>query len=311
MIYHLFKIPKDMNMTQEEKLYHTITVRNRTLGPKRGTTVSPHLDVEITPMNQAMLSLKPSDVNMYRVLQQSTCKSDVQRKVAKRTLTALGGASGMCRVLNGPEELKKLKAHLRFAQSIEDVRAAEKQLKQQTAEAKKRKKELANKKKEERAVAREKKLKVNFDKAMEKLGLERGDPVYYRHMKDLTGPQLKAIAYFQCGKTLTGKVAELREELETLLPVDPDHNNDSDDLSDDGVPPYPTQDEMFEDPDDLSSSSEETTASEMIDFEHLYIGDIVEVYWKGENEWFEGVITDVDAVDKQFEVLYRSDSKKL
>lgn len=312
MIYHLFKIPKDMNMTQEEKLQHAITVRNRTLGPKRGTTVSPHLDVEITSMNQAMLSLKPSDVNMYRVLQQSTCKSDVQRKVAKRTLTALGGASGMCGVLNGPEELKKLKSHLRFAQSIEEVRAAEKQLKQQTAEAKKRKKELAKKKKEERAVARERKLKRSFDKAMEKLGLQRGDPLYRRHMQDLTGPQLKAIAYFQCGKILTGKVADIREELETLIPVDPDHNSDTDDLPDDGVPEYPTQDEVYEDPDDLSSSSEETTATtEIIDFEHLYIGDIVEVYWKGDDKWYEGVITDVDAVDKQFEVLYRSDSKKL
>lgn len=35
------------------------------------------------------------------------------------------------------------------------------------------------------------------------------------------------------------------------------------------------------------------------------------MYWEGENKWFEGTITDVDAVDRQFEVFYKSDSKKL
>ena len=49
----------------------------------------------------------------------------------------------------------------------------------------------------------------------------------------------------------------------------------------------------------------------MIEFENLYIGDIVEVYWKGEDQWYEGSITDVDAVDRQFEVFYKTDSKKL
>ena len=87
-------------------------------------------------MNQALLELKPEDVNMYNVLQQSTCKSSMRRKVAKRTLTALGGASGMARVLNGPDELRELKANLQFAQSIEEVRAVEKKLKQQAAEKK-------------------------------------------------------------------------------------------------------------------------------------------------------------------------------
>ena len=95
-----------MTLTPFEKLEHAITVRNRTLGPAAATTVSPYLDVEVTPMNQALLELKPEDVNMYNVLQQSTCKSGSRRKIAKRTLTALGGASGMCRILNGPEQLK-------------------------------------------------------------------------------------------------------------------------------------------------------------------------------------------------------------
>ena len=60
----------------------------------------------------------------------------------------------------------------------------------------------------------------------------------------------------------------------------------------------------------LGHSSEETTASEIIEFENLYIGDIVEVYWEGENKWFEGHITNVDAVDRLFEVFYKIDSEK-
>ena len=71
MIYHLFKVPKDFGLTPTEKLEHAITVRNRTLGPKAGTTVSPYLDVEISSTNQSLLQLKPEDVNMYRVLQES------------------------------------------------------------------------------------------------------------------------------------------------------------------------------------------------------------------------------------------------
>ena len=50
-----------------------------------------------------------------------------------------------------------------------------------------------------------------MDSAMEKLGLQPKDTVYRRHTQDLTGPQLKAVAHFECGKTLTGKVADIRE----------------------------------------------------------------------------------------------------
>ena len=118
MIYHLYKVPEGIDMTREEKLQHAITVRNRTLGPVAATTVSPYLDVEVTPMNQSLLELKPEDVNMYNVLQQSTCKSTMRRKVAKRTLTALGTASGLCGILNGPEQLRKLKVLLSFTPAL-------------------------------------------------------------------------------------------------------------------------------------------------------------------------------------------------
>lgn len=76
MIYHLWnaKIPGATNL---ERFYHAVTVRNRTLGPKAGTEVSPHLDVEVSTDNVKMLRLTPDDVNMYQVLQQSTCKGGV------------------------------------------------------------------------------------------------------------------------------------------------------------------------------------------------------------------------------------------
>ena len=56
--------------------------------------------------------------------------------------------------------------------------------------------------------------------------------------------------------------------METLLPVDPTYDQEAEEL---GIPQYPTQDEVFEEP--SSSSSEE--AGEPIEFENLYIGDIV------------------------------------
>ena len=75
------------------------------------------------------------------------------------------------------------------------------------------------------------------------------------------------------------------------------------------APAYPTQDEVYSD--NQSSSDEETTSSEILKFNDLRIGDIVEVYWEGEHEWFEGEIKDVDSDDEQFEVCYKSDDQTL
>ena len=108
---------------------------------------------------------------------------------------------------------------------------------------------------------------------MTKIGLPSGATVYRRHVADLTGPQLKAIAFIHMRKKLTGSVKDIRKAMEELLPVDPDYDAEAVAL---GVPEYPTQDEVLSDPD---SSSEETTSSDLIDFDNLFIGDIVEVYW--------------------------------
>ena len=143
-------------------------------------------------------------------------------------------------------------------------------------------------------------LEMVYDRSLVKLGLQPDDTVYRKHIKDLTGPELKAVAFYQVGETLTGNVADTRRDMQTLLPIDM-------------APEYPTQDEVFTSCTEPESdtSSEETTMSDYIEFEHLYIGDIVEVYWSGENQWYEGHITDVDSVDRQFEVFYKSDSQKL
>ena len=85
-------------MTPDEKFDHMVKVRNRTFGPAAATTISPHLDVHVSADNKRFLDLTADDLNMYSVLQQSTCKHGLRRKVAKRALTALGSVSGVCRL---------------------------------------------------------------------------------------------------------------------------------------------------------------------------------------------------------------------
>ena len=79
------------------------------------------------------------------------------------------------------------------------------------------------------------------------------------------------------GKTLTGSVDDIHKQLEELLTVVPHHDQVR---ADEGVSDYPTQYELFS---DTESSSEEITVSDLIEFENLYLDDIVEVYWKGEH----------------------------
>ena len=125
MLYHLFN-PNVPNMTPEQKFQHAIIVRNRTLGPVKATTVSPHLDVAISPDNQKFLSLSPDDVNMHRVLQESTCRNGTRRRVAKRSLNALGGVSGIAGFVNNEQQRKEIQLNLQFAESLEAIKTAEK-----------------------------------------------------------------------------------------------------------------------------------------------------------------------------------------
>ena len=209
MIYHVFN-PKVPHWTPEQKFQHAIKVRNRTMGPIKGTTVSPHLDVAVTADNERFLRLTPDDINMYRLLQESSCTSSKRRKVAKRSLNALGGVSGLCGFVNDEPKLKEIELNLKFAESLESLKVAEKNHK--------RKKAIA-------------KHKEHYEKAKTKVPLSPSEKFTKSHTKKLTVNEMRAVAFFDCGGAqLNGKAQEIREQLTDLLPHD--H----------GVPDYETQD---------------------------------------------------------------------
>ena len=277
MFYHLFN-PKVEGMSPLDKFKHAVTVRNHIYGPKKATVVSPFLDVEVTPDNEKFLRLTNEDVNMHNVLQQSTCKKGKRRRVAKRCLNALGGVSGFCGFMNGPEQLREMKLNLKFAESVEEVKNAENELK---------------------LLKAEKKRQHYYAMARKKCKLKPTEKFVKSHASKLTIEQIKAVAFLDCGGIkMAGKLSNMREKLSFILP---------DDL---GVPDYETQDaHVYESGCDSGNDTGYTTESDIIKFDDLFIGDKVEVYWPAEHSWFEGEIKDVDLVDKQFEVAYKDNTK--
>lgn len=302
MIYHLWNAGCDGDMSKEERFQHAVTVRNRHYGPE-ATCVSPHLDVAMTEDNKRFLKLNKDDLNMYKVLQQSTVKHGDRRKVAKRALSILGRATGQSRIVNGPKELVEIKAGLQFAASLEEMRAAEKSFKKAKALAKKQRQEAAKRKR----VANEAKIKAKYDKIFEnvktKLGIGADDEVCQRHISTLTRDQLKSVALCQCGmRTLRGRLDEMRETLKEHLPTIPAEvvPEDEERLE------YATQDEVYDD------SGSTTTATEVIEFkelQHYPEGLGVEVFWSGENKWYTGKLMGVDSDERQFYIHYEDGAK--
>ena len=301
MIYHLFKA-KVPGMTNVDRFEHAVTVRNRRFGPGVATTPSPYLDLEITDDNKIMLTLSADDVNMHKVLQESTCKNGKRRKVAKRCLTALGGASGLCGFLNDEQKVAEIKMNLKFAESLEAVKTAEKNLKD--AKAKSNRKKF-------------------YDQAITKCGLAPGQLFYKCHVNKLTCAQIKAVSFIQCGQTINGKLAELKTKLISLLDEDVP-----------GVPEYPTQDEVYSDEysgkgdsddskddsddskddsnDDSNDDSDDSVnVSADVHLDDMYVDQCVQVWWKGDKCWYDGCITDVDFDNETFEVFYHSDKQTL
>ena len=279
MLYHSYN-PDVPGWSPLQRFEHAVRVRNRTLGPDKGTTISPHLDVEVSESNRRFLRLSPEDVNMHKVLQQSTCKSGVRRKVAKRALTALGGVSGLARFVNDPEQLAAIRANLQFAESLEDVKHIEREAKRMKAKK-----------------ARDK----QYAKALTKLGLTRGSPICKKHVAKLTIGEMKAITFIDFDKTITGKADELRATLVKLLPEDEDTSTDEDlsELVEAAAVAQPmTQDQM-------------ANIEIILRLEDMQVDDCVEVYWKGDDVWYEGRIIFVDLENKQFEVEYFLDNQKL
>lgn len=125
----------------------------------------------------------------------------------------------------------------------------------------------------------------------------------------MTVQQVKAVAYCQCGvPRMKGKLDELRASIKKLLPTVSVHVPEED-----LAPEFPTQD-----PDDYGDACEskqvdgsDTTASDIVAFEDLAVGEIVEVFWEGENSWFEGEVKDINEEDREFEVYYPGDGETL
>ena len=215
--------------------------------------------------------------------QESTCKLGKRRRVARRSLNALGGVSGLCRFVNDDQAVREIKLNMQFADSLESIRSAEKSFK---------------------AVKANQKRKVHYDKARKKLELAKNDKFVKSHASKLTIEQMKAVAFIDCaGVRLAGKADHVREQLKNLLP---------DDL---GVPEFPSQMDFYMSSSSADSGTEtddnESDEDALLSFTDLRKGKCVDVYWAGEKQWFHGKVTDLSKKDKMFEVFYFSDSQQL
>ena len=252
------------------------------------------MNVEVSKDNKRFLALRDDDVNMHRVLQESMCKHGFRRRVAKRTLNALGTASGLCGILNDEEAVTKLKSNLKFAESLEEVRHREQQRKQAKAKKKAQDKVNADAARVERTRRKRLKMETTLCTARKKIGLSESSPFKARHLKSLSFAALSAIAFLRFKVGLPGKVEEKRIKLKEIMGPD---NGDEDGESDE--PENEDEDETETEP----------APGEDVSFDKLNISDIVEVFWSGEDTWFEGEVTGID--DGLIVVFYKSDGRQL
>ena len=171
---------------------------------------------------------------------------------------------------------------MKFAVSVETIKHAERALKDRKAK---------------------KKRDVHYVKAFTKMGLASDSRVYKRHVQrtKLTIAEMKALAFVECGENLNGKQAVVRQNLIDLLPKDHDPATDDDD-------DYKDMPELAE-----QDATQDSVANIVIDvpLQDMRVDECVEVYWKGDRQWYEGRITMVDMDEKQFEVEYFLDNKVL
>jgi len=102
--------------------------------------------------------------------QESNCKTNQRRRVAKRSLNALGGVSGFCGFVNDPKQLETIKSNLKFADSLESIKHMEKELRQNKIDTKR---------------------KHHYKAARLKLKLCPQDKIYKSHAAKLTLDQMK------------------------------------------------------------------------------------------------------------------------
>ena len=122
------------------------------------------------------------------------------------------------------------------------------------------------------------------------------------------------MGFIQCdGEKLKGKVSDIRDQLIPLLPPAP--NDDSAPSNDDWVPEFETQLDDIPDCDSGEESEESEDGGRLtVDIksvEDMAVGEMIDVYWKGEDKWFEGEITNIELEDKTYEVFYQVDSARL
>jgi hypothetical protein len=87
-----------------------------------------------------------------------------------------------------------------------------------------------------------------------------------------------------------------------------------------GVPEYETQD-MFEEEDDsdpgtetyYAGDSSETTEDEdaPLGLPDINVADRVQVYWRGDHQWYDGTVTALNMKDREFEVFFPCDTQRL
>ena len=206
--------------------------------------------------------------------------------------------------------MKGLQEGLKFAASLEEIKNKERQRKAAAKEAKKKKDMASAKLRADKAAkVQAERIKV-YDEARAKVTLAENEQFTKAHVPALNTKQLKAVAFLDCkGTRLHGLVADMRQQLRELLPavsavaVPATHPTPAPEY-----PEYATQDDLFPEGEE---SDEHATDTEYLEFEQLRVSECVQVYWKGEQEWFEGEVTEVDTKDGLFEVFYSSDGARL
>ena len=165
---------------------------------------------------------------MHRVLQESSCKHGKRRRVAKRCLTALGLVSGVAVFVNNDKTIKEMKLNLKFAASLEEVKRAEKKLKDDKARDKHDK---------------------QYQAARKKCKLTKKEKFFKSHASKLTRAQIQAVAFKDYNVVVTGNLTNMRAKLAGLLPEDA-----VDELP---IPDYPTQDEVHTEVSEVSDETED------------------------------------------------------
>lgn len=212
MLYHIYN--PDPKWTPTQKFNYVIQFRNRHLGTKTINTYS-YLNLEMSQDNMRFLQLNPEDINMFKVLQESTCKNGKRRRTAARTLNTLGYMSGTSAILNDSKRVKEMYDDLGFVKAFEEVRYKEKQSAEAAVKNREDEKKLT-------AAAREQKLKKRsesntlcYGSLLSSLGVDR---VSSDHVSSLTGKQIDTVAWVQYNQTvLKGRVSQKREKLLSII----------------------------------------------------------------------------------------------